>query len=52
MHVYSKNRWGGKSEKDFGKEAIVELLKAMEDHRGEFCCIMAGYTKEMMEITE
>lgn len=41
-----------KSEKDFGKEAIVELLKAMEDHRGEFCCIMAGYTKEMMELFE
>ena len=38
------------SEKDFGKEAIVELLKAMEDHRGEFCCIMAGYTKEMADL--
>ncbi len=38
------------SEKDFGKEAIVELLKAMEDHRGEFCCIMAGYTNEMMHL--
>lgn len=40
------------SEKDFGKEAIVELLKAMEDSRGEFCCIMAGYTKEMAELFE
>ena len=40
------------SEKDFGKEAIVELLKAMEDNRGEFCCIMAGYTKEMAELFE
>lgn len=38
------------SEKDFGKEAIVELLKAMEDHRGEFCCIMAGYTNEMNRL--
>ena len=38
------------SEKDFGKEAIVELLKAMEDRRGEFCCIMAGYTKEMADL--
>jgi stage V sporulation protein K len=36
------------SEKDFGKEAIVELLKAMEDSRGDFCCIMAGYNNEMM----
>ncbi len=40
------------SEKDFGKEAIVELLKAMEDSRGEFCCIMAGYSNEMMELFE
>ena len=40
------------SEKDFGKEAIVELLKAMEDRRGEFCCIMAGYSKEMAELFE
>lgn len=38
------------SEKDFGQEAIVELLKAMEDHRGEFMCIMAGYTKEMIDL--
>ncbi len=38
------------SEKDFGKEAIIELLKAMEDNRGEFCCIMAGYTNEMMGL--
>lgn len=45
--AYSFN---AKTEKDFGKEAIVELLKAMEDHRGEFCCIMAGYTKEMGEL--
>lgn len=40
------------SEKDFGKEAIVELLKAMEDSRGEFCCIMAGYNNEMMQLFE
>ena len=40
------------SEKDFGQEAIVELLKAMEDHRGEFLCIMAGYTNEMKEFLQ
>ena len=40
------------SEKDFGKEAIVELLKAMEDSRGDFCCIMAGYNNEMMGLFE
>jgi AAA+ superfamily predicted ATPase len=32
---------------DFGPEAIDALVKEMEDHRGEFVCIMAGYTREM-----
>lgn len=40
--------YGG--EKDFGGEAIAELLKAMEDRRGEFCVIMAGYTSEMKKL--
>ena len=35
------------SENGFGKEAIAELLKAMEDKRGEFCVILSGYTDEM-----
>lgn len=32
---------------DFGKEAIEILLKSMEDNRGQFAVIMAGYTREM-----
>lgn len=40
----------GKSEKDFGKEAIGVLLKEMEDKKGDFCCILAGYTKEMNNL--
>jgi SpoVK/Ycf46/Vps4 family AAA+-type ATPase len=32
---------------DFGKEAIDTLLKALEDDRGKFIFIAAGYKKEM-----
>lgn len=38
------------SKNDFGHEAVAELLKKMEDLRGDFCCIMAGYTKEMEDF--
>lgn len=42
--AYSLNRGG---EKDFGKEAIDTLVKAMEDHKNEFVLILAGYRREM-----
>lgn len=42
--AYSLARGG---EKDFGKEAIDALVKAMEDHKDEFVLILAGYTNEM-----
>lgn len=42
--AYSLARGG---EKDFGKEAIDTLVKAMEDHRDEFLLILAGYPDEM-----
>jgi SpoVK/Ycf46/Vps4 family AAA+-type ATPase len=32
---------------DFGKEAVEVLIKQMEDRRGEFSLIVAGYPKEM-----
>lgn len=37
----------GDSGSDFGKEAIDILLKRMEDERGKFIVIAAGYTDEM-----
>lgn len=42
--AYSLARGG---EKDFGKEAIDTLVKAMEDYRNQFVLILAGYTLEM-----
>lgn len=42
--AYSLARGG---EKDFGKEAIDTLVKAMEDHKNDFVLILAGYGYEM-----
>ncbi|NLO88926.1 MAG: AAA family ATPase [Clostridia bacterium] len=42
--AYSLARGGAK---DFGKEAIDVLVKAMEDYRNEFVLILAGYKAEM-----
>ena len=41
---------GGQDSNDYGKEAIETLLKAMEDNRGSFTVILAGYTKEMNKL--
>ncbi len=37
---------------DFGKKAIAALIKEMEDHRGEFGVIVAGYTDNMKSFIE
>lgn len=38
------------STKDFGQEAIATIIKAMEDRKGEFVVIFAGYKKEMRDF--
>jgi len=42
--AYSLARGG---EKDFGKEAIDTLVKAMEDYKDQLIMILAGYRREM-----
>ncbi len=37
---------------DYGSEVIEVLLKSMEDKRGQFSVIVAGYTDEMIEFIE
>ena len=45
--AYSLARGG---EKDFGKEAIDALVKAMEDYKTSLVLILAGYPTEMTEF--
>ncbi|MGK9475959.1 AAA family ATPase [Melioribacter sp. OK-6-Me] len=47
--AYSLTKTGG-GNSDFGREAIDILLKRMEDDRGKFIVIAAGYTEEMKQF--
>lgn len=47
--AYTLIKKGG-SGQDFGQEAIDTLLKRMEDLKGQFCVIAAGYTEEMEDF--
>ena len=42
--------YANSSEADYGKEAIAALLKDMEDYKGKFCVILAGYKDEMEKM--
>lgn len=35
---------------DYGHEAVAALIKAMEDYRGKFCVILAGYKEPMQKL--
>jgi len=47
--AYALTATGGN---DYGKEAVETLLKRMEDQRGEFVVIAAGYTSPMQVFLE
>lgn len=40
----------GLSHFDYGHEAVATLIKAMEDYRGKFCVILAGYKNPMEKM--
>ena len=46
--AYSLTRDSGGN--DFGPEAVEIILQAIENHRGKFALITAGYTEEMAEF--
>lgn len=37
---------------DYGHEAVATLIKAMEDYRGKFCVILAGYKHPMEKMIQ
>lgn len=43
---------GNSAVKSYGDEAIEVLIKNMEDRRGDFCVILAGYKNEMMSMID
>ena len=50
--AYALGNSGDHGLTDYGKEAIDTLVKAMEDYRGKFCVIFAGYKSEMHKMIE
>lgn len=50
--AYAVTEGGNGNGNDFGKKAVAALIKEMEDHRGEFSVIVAGYTDNMKHFME
>ena len=48
--AYGLTNSSGSTTQNYGDEAIEVLLKNMEDHRGRFCAILAGYKNEMKSM--
>ena len=42
----------GLNQFDYGHEAVATLIKAMEDNRGKFCVILAGYKNPMQKMLQ
>ena len=43
---------GSDNERDYGPEALAELITHMENHREDFMVIMAGYTDDMEKLMQ
>lgn len=50
--AYALTMSNSKSSGNYGQEAVATLLKAMEDYRGRFCTVFAGYKKEMQTLLD
>ncbi|GAA4298377.1 hypothetical protein GCM10023178_02150 [Actinomadura luteofluorescens] len=43
---------GGSDQRDFGHEAVAELLRLMEEYRSDLVVIVAGYENQMADLLE
>ncbi len=50
--AYTLSRGSNDNQRDFGQEAIDQLLKMMEDFRGRLVVIAAGYPLEMQQFID
>jgi SpoVK/Ycf46/Vps4 family AAA+-type ATPase len=51
-YTLTQSNSSGAGGSDFGSEAVATLLKAMEDRRGQFVVVAAGYDTEMQQFLD